>query len=78
MHGELTWRRVGGANRKGGELNWQQWQHHPEVAAIVLYGKQEARDKRKMGHFVTHASTPDEALSLAQVFRDLLRQTPPR
>jgi 5-(carboxyamino)imidazole ribonucleotide synthase len=61
-------------HRVGGALDWHQWQQHPEVASIVLYGKQEARDKRKMGHFVTHAPSSDKALSAAQMFRQLLRR----
>jgi len=47
----------------------------PEVIDIVIYGKEQPRAKRKMGHFVTHGHTADEALSSAKAFRESLMRT---
>lgn len=49
----------------------------PDVIDVVIYGKEEPRAKRKMGHFVTHGQTADEALNTARAFRDSLMRTPP-
>lgn len=46
----------------------------PDVLEVVLYGKAEARQRRKMGHYVCCASAPDDALALAGRFRDALRK----
>lgn len=46
--------------------------NHPLVIDIVLYGKEEARMKRKMGHVVTYAPTPEEAMLAARAFRQSL------
>lgn len=54
------------------ELNLQPWQHHPEILEITLYGKKEARARRKMGHLIAHASTASEALRSADNFRNAL------
>jgi 5-(carboxyamino)imidazole ribonucleotide synthase len=48
------------------------WKDHPDVVDVVLYGKREARARRKMGHFVTHADTPERAIEAARVFREAL------
>jgi 5-(carboxyamino)imidazole ribonucleotide synthase len=48
------------------------WKDHPAVVDIVLYGKRAARARRKMGHFVTHAKTPAEAIDAARRFREAL------
>lgn len=48
------------------------WKDHPNVVDVVLYGKREARARRKMGHYVTHASTPEEAIAAARAFREAL------
>ena len=37
---------------------------------VVLYGKDEARPRRKMGHFSVHAATGDAALAAARALRD--------
>jgi 5-(carboxyamino)imidazole ribonucleotide synthase len=42
---------------------------HPETIAVILYGKAEARSKRKMGHFITYALEAERALRSAQNFR---------
>lgn len=53
-------------------LNLQALEAFPEVIDVVLYGKHEAREKRKMGHFVAQNKTGDEALASAQKFRESL------
>lgn len=63
--------------RTGGPLDLSAWRAFPEVVDVYLYGKREARAKRKMGHFVVHASTPDEAARKAVGFRDALTKTKP-
>lgn len=47
---------------------------HPEVLEIVLYGKEVARARRKMGHFITRATKPREALDSAFKFREALKK----
>ncbi len=61
--------------RTGGPLDLSAWRAFPEVVDVYLYGKREARSKRKMGHFVVHAPTPDEAASKALAFRAALMRT---
>lgn len=51
------------------------WRDHPAVVDVVLYGKREARSRRKMGHYVTHADTAEQAIVAARAFRaDLARR----
>lgn len=57
------------AARGAPELDFSAWARHPEVLDILLYGKNEARPGRKMGHFVAHADTADAALAAARAFR---------
>ncbi|HEY9714869.1 MAG TPA: ATP-grasp domain-containing protein [Chroococcales cyanobacterium] len=45
---------------------------HPAVVDVILYGKKEARTGRKMGHFITHADTAEQALEAAKAFRKAL------
>lgn len=64
--------------RTGGALDLSAWERFPQVVDVYLYGKREARSKRKMGHFVVHAETANEAVDLAQRFREaLLRSRSP-
>ncbi len=58
--------------RTGGELDLSAWRDFPDVVDVYLYGKRDARRGRKMGHFVTHADTPERALARAQSFRSRL------
>lgn len=58
--------------RSGGPLDLSAWSRFPQVVDVYLYGKLEARPKRKMGHFVVHAPTADEAARVARQFRDAL------
>ena len=48
---------------------------HPEIVDVYIYGKQEARRKRKMGHLVSTADTPEEALAAASRFKEILSHT---
>ncbi|MDX2011059.1 MAG: ATP-grasp domain-containing protein [Myxococcaceae bacterium] len=64
--------------RTGGPLDLTAWRQFPEVVDVYLYGKREARAKRKMGHFVVHAPTPDEAVEKARSFRAALQRAPAR
>ncbi|MBI2391620.1 MAG: ATP-grasp domain-containing protein [Deltaproteobacteria bacterium] len=54
------------------QLDLSCWRDHPLVVDVVLYGKREARARRKMGHFVTHADTADAAIDAARAFREAL------
>ena len=56
------------------ELDLHVWDEHPKVIDVVLYGKEQARSNRKMGHFVTAASTPQEARAAAVAFRKALEE----
>lgn len=58
--------------RSGGALELSAWKNFPDVVDVYLYGKREARRGRKMGHFVTHADTPERALERARLFREAL------
>ena len=60
--------------RRGGPLDLSAWRAFPEVVDVYLYGKREARQRRKMGHFVVHAPTADEAVAKALAFRAALEQ----
>ncbi|HEY9785164.1 MAG TPA: ATP-grasp domain-containing protein [Candidatus Obscuribacterales bacterium] len=57
------------------ELNLSSLSKFPEVVDVVIYGKKEARSKRKMGHFVTRAADGDAALNVARAFRESLVPT---
>jgi 5-(carboxyamino)imidazole ribonucleotide synthase len=59
--------------RTGGALDLSAWKDFPDVVDVYVYGKREAREKRKMGHFVVHADTPERALERAVLFRERLR-----
>lgn len=60
--------------RTGGALDLSAWADFPDVVDVYLYGKREARARRKMGHFVVHADTPDRALARARLFRERLER----
>ncbi len=61
--------------RAGGMLNLSAWRDFPEVVDVFLYGKSEARPRRKMGHYVVHAPDAGTALERARAFREALRAT---
>ena len=58
---------------EGGEPDWRAACAFPEVK-LHLYGKSEARPRRKMGHLTALAETPQEALSLVLKARRALRR----
>jgi 5-(carboxyamino)imidazole ribonucleotide synthase len=58
--------------RSEGGLDLSAWERFPDVVDVFLYGKQPARAKRKMGHFVVRADTPERAMERARAFRAAL------
>jgi 5-(carboxyamino)imidazole ribonucleotide synthase len=58
--------------RSGGPLNLAALRHFPQILDVFLYGKREAREGRKMGHFVVREQSPEAALQVARAFRDAL------
>jgi 5-(carboxyamino)imidazole ribonucleotide synthase len=58
--------------RKGGALDLRAWRDFPDVVDVFLYGKTQARAKRKMGHFVVRGKTPAATLKRARAFRAAL------
>ncbi|HZT34810.1 MAG TPA: hypothetical protein VFA15_02745, partial [Nitrososphaera sp.] len=61
-----------GATAFGADLDVRSLTEHPQVIDMVLYGKKEARAKRKMGHFVTYGETADSAVTAARNFKQAL------
>jgi 5-(carboxyamino)imidazole ribonucleotide synthase len=59
-----------------GDLDLSCLEAYPSVIDIVLYGKGEARPKRKMGHFTTYAPDAEKALLSANHFRNALTRAP--
>jgi 5-(carboxyamino)imidazole ribonucleotide synthase len=59
-------------NKGGGPLDLSAWAHFPEVVDVYLYGKAEARPRRKMGHFVARGETAEAAMKTARAFRAAL------
>jgi 5-(carboxyamino)imidazole ribonucleotide synthase len=49
---------------------------HPAVLELVLYGKEGAKPRRKMGHVIAHGATVDEALEAVRSFRRALACAP--
>ncbi len=47
---------------------------YPDVLEVVLYGKADARARRKMGHYVCRGRSPDVALERTRAFREALRR----
>jgi 5-(carboxyamino)imidazole ribonucleotide synthase len=50
---------------QGGEPDWNVILSHPNVK-LHLYGKREARPRRKMGHFTVQAESVETALAIAE------------
>ncbi len=57
-------------------LDVSAWRGFSQVRELYLYGKKEPRPKRKMGHFLLHAQSSEEALTGARAFRQALMQRP--
>lgn len=47
-----------------------------KVIDVVIYGKREAKPKRKMGHLITYASTASEAQAAVMAAKQSLRKKP--
>ena len=54
-------------------LDLAPWARFPTVSEVFLYGKQVAKPKRKMGHFLVEEATPESAERTVQEFREALR-----
>lgn len=61
-------------NNERAPLNLAPLPEHESVMEIVLYGKEQARARRKMGHFITRSPKPAKALELALDFREALKK----
>jgi 5-(carboxyamino)imidazole ribonucleotide synthase len=57
---------------KGGPLDLTCLRDFPDVVEVYTYGKRDAREKRKMGHFVVRSESTPKALERAQAFRAAL------
>ena len=66
-----------GATGFGADLDLRSMSQHPQVVDVVIYGKREARAKRKMGHFVTYGETADSAVDAAVAFKQSLMAKQP-
>lgn len=60
-------------DRGGGPLDLSAWEQFPQVTEVYLYGKAEARPRRKMGHFVVRADDAESAMRIARAFRSALQ-----
>lgn len=61
-------------NNERAHLNLAPLLAHDAVMDVVLYGKEVARARRKMGHFITRSQKPAKALELALDFREALKK----
>ncbi len=61
-------------NNERAHLNLAPLPEHESVMDVVLYGKELARARRKMGHFITRSPKPAKALELALDFREALKK----
>lgn len=59
----------------GGALDLSAWRDFPDVVDVFLYGKHEARPKRKMGHFVVQGEQASAVLERAKAFRAALSRS---
>ena len=53
-------------------LNLEALADHTDIVDVVIYGKCEAREKRKMGHIVSYADNVENALAKAKDFETAL------
>jgi 5-(carboxyamino)imidazole ribonucleotide synthase len=58
------------------DLDLSPLKHFPSIKDVVIYGKKEARSKRKMGHFVGQAVNHEQAVADAREFREALSVPP--
>ncbi len=60
---------------QGGEdLDLTAWAGFPAVREVVLYGKRDAKPRRKMGHLVAWGADAETAMAAARGLRDALRR----
>jgi 5-(carboxyamino)imidazole ribonucleotide synthase len=57
------------AQRREAMLDLSAWQAFPDVVDVHVYGKRRPEPRRKMGHFVVRAASPEVAMTRAQEFR---------
>lgn len=58
----------------GAPLELSPWTRFPTVSEVFLYGKQVAKPKRKMGHFLVEEASPEAAERTVAEFREALRK----
>ncbi len=51
------------------EFQLKSWELNPDIVDIRLYGKQEAKEKRKMGHFIATGNSREKALEASEKLR---------
>lgn len=56
------------------ELNLNSWKKYPEIIDVVLYGKEEAKANRKMGHFVSFSEIKGQHILNAERFRESINE----
>lgn len=55
-------------------LNLRIWKNHPHVTSVTFYGKEQAKEKRKMGHFICHANSRELCSIYANNFSEELNE----
>ncbi len=63
------------AQGRSDQLDLAAWRDFPEVLEVNLYGKSRPEKRRKMGHTVVMADSPDVALERAESFREALKSS---
>jgi 5-(carboxyamino)imidazole ribonucleotide synthase len=56
------------------KLNFEDLSEHKELIGLIVYGKNEARPGRKMGHLVTWSTQAEKAIDAAKSVREELRK----
>ncbi len=54
------------------QLDLAAWSAHADVLEVMLYGKEGAKSRRKMGHLLTRGVNAEAALEAARAFREAL------
>ncbi len=60
--------------QKGDGLNLANLADSNELVSLIIYGKEQARTGRKMGHLITQAQDAERALNSAKYVRDQLKK----
>ena len=50
-------------------LSLNAWENNPDIVEIRLYGKDEAKEKRKMGHFIACQNSRQKVIAAAEKLR---------